>query len=82
MPIYQLPTILIIQLSIFKFYPDNDNIQLMLKQGFHIRFRLVLKLALHWEAFVLQYRQWICSAVFENVAKILACRTYKSHDNL
>jgi len=32
-------------------------------------------LARHWEAFVAQHKRWIRPVVFENVRKVLACRT-------
>jgi len=41
----------------------------------HIRYHIAAILAAHWTAFVAQYRKWIRPVVFENVRKVLACRT-------
>ena len=33
------------------------------------------KVAAHWISFIAQYKKWIRPVVFENVRKVLACRT-------
>ena len=40
-----------------------------------IRFHLAAILAAHWWEFVRTYGKWIRPVVFENVRKVLACRT-------
>jgi len=40
-----------------------------------IRYHLVTILAAHWAEFVAGYKEWIRPVVFENVRKVLACRT-------
>lgn len=40
-----------------------------------IRFHLAAILAAHWTDFVRQRREWIRPVVFENVRKVMACRT-------
>jgi hypothetical protein len=40
-----------------------------------IRFHIAAILAAHWTEFVAQYKRWIRPVVFENVRKVLACRT-------
>lgn len=47
----------------------------MLRIGTTIRYRLAAILALHWAAFVENSTKWIRPVVFENVRKIMACRT-------
>ena len=47
----------------------------MLRIGTTIRYRLAAILALHWAAFVESSTKWIRPVVFENVRKIMACRT-------
>ena len=47
----------------------------MLRSIPHIRHHLAAILAVHWLEFVQQYEQWIRPVVFENVCKVLACRT-------
>jgi len=47
----------------------------MLRPGFHIRYHIAAILAAHWIQFVQQYNRWIRPVVFENVRKVLACRT-------
>lgn len=47
----------------------------MLATTAHIRYHIAAILAAHWVAFVAQYRRWIRPVVFENVRKVLACRT-------
>jgi len=41
----------------------------------HIRYQIAAILAAYWIEFVAQYKQWIRPVVFENVRKVLACRT-------
>ena len=47
----------------------------MLRPAPHIRYHIAVILAAHWIEFVAQYKQWIRPVVFENVRKVLACRT-------
>jgi len=47
----------------------------MLRAGPSIRFRLAAILAAGWWDFVRSYGKWIRPVVFENVRKVLACRT-------
>lgn len=41
----------------------------------NIRHHIALILGLHWSQFVATYKHWIRPVVFENVRKVLACRT-------
>jgi hypothetical protein len=47
----------------------------MLRPAPHIRYHIASILAAHWIQFVAQYKRWIRPVVFENVRKVLACRT-------
>lgn len=47
----------------------------MLRTAPHIRYHIAAILAVHWIQFVLQYKRWIRPVVFENVRKVLSCRT-------
>ena len=49
----------------------------MLRPAPHIRYPIAAILAAHpaWAGFVVQYKRWIRPVVFENVRKVLACRT-------
>ena len=47
----------------------------MLRPAPHIRYHIAAILAVHWIQFVAQYKRWISPVVFENVRKVLACRT-------
>jgi len=47
----------------------------MLRPAPHIRYHIAAILAAHWIQFVAQYKRWIRPVVFENVRKVLACRT-------
>jgi hypothetical protein len=47
----------------------------MLRPDREIRYRLTSILAAHWWDFVRRYSRWIRPVVFENVRKVLACRT-------
>jgi len=47
----------------------------VLRAGCHIRYHIASILALHWAGFVRQYKGWIRQVVFENVRKVLSCRT-------
>ncbi len=47
----------------------------MLRPAPHIRYHIAAILAAHWVQFVAQYKRWIRPVVFENVRKVLACRT-------
>ena len=47
----------------------------MLRPAPHIRYHIAAILAVHWLQFVVQYKRWIRPVVFENVRKVLACRT-------
>jgi len=47
----------------------------MLRPATHIRYHIAAILAVHWIQFVAQYKRWIRPVVFENVRKVLACRT-------
>ncbi len=47
----------------------------MLRPATHIRYHITAILAAHWVQFVAQYKRWIRPVVFENVRKVLACRT-------
>jgi len=40
-----------------------------------IRYHIAAILAVHWRNFVAQHKKWIRPVVFENVRKVLACRT-------
>ena len=47
----------------------------MLGCGSEIRYHIATILAAHWWEFVGQYRRWIRPVVFENVRRVLSCRT-------
>jgi hypothetical protein len=47
----------------------------MLGCGWEIRYHIATILAAHWWEFVGQYRRWIRPVVFENVRRVLSCRT-------
>lgn len=47
----------------------------MLRPAPHIRYHIAAILAVHWIQFVAQYKRWIRPVVFENVRKVLSCRT-------
>ena len=47
----------------------------MLRPAHHTRYHIAAILAAHWISFVAQYKRWIRPVVFENVRKVLACRT-------
>jgi len=47
----------------------------MLRPDREIRYRLTAILAAHWWGFVRRYSRWIRPVVFENVRRVLACRT-------
>ena len=47
----------------------------MLACGPDIRYHIATILAAHWWEFVAQYRRWIRPVVFENVRRVLSCRT-------
>ena len=47
----------------------------MLRPTPHIRYHITAILAAHWVQFVAQYKRWIRPVVFENVRKVLACRS-------
>ncbi len=47
----------------------------MMRPAPHIRYHIAAILAAHWIQFVAQYKRWIRPVVFENVRKVLACRT-------
>jgi len=47
----------------------------MLRAGSQIRYRIADILAIHWAAFVAAHKDRIRAVVFENVCKVLACRT-------
>ena len=47
----------------------------MLRHRPVIRYRLAAMLATHWWDFVSSYGRWIRPVVFDNVRKVLACRT-------
>ena len=47
----------------------------MLRPAPDIRYHIAAILAAHWIQFVAQYKRWIRPVVFENVRKVLACRT-------
>ena len=47
----------------------------MLGPAPHIRYHIAAILVAHWVQFVAQYKRWIRPVVFENVRKVLACRT-------
>ena len=47
----------------------------MLPPAPHIRYHIAAILAAHWISFIAQYKKWIRPVVFENVRKVLACRT-------
>ncbi len=41
----------------------------------HIRYHIAAIFAVHWVQFISQYKEWIRPVVFENIRKILSCRT-------
>lgn len=47
----------------------------MIRPAPHIRYHIAAILAAHWIQFVAQYKRWIRPVVFENVRKLLACRS-------
>ena len=47
----------------------------MLGCGLQIRYHIAPILAAHWWQFVAQYQRWIRPVVFENVRRVLSCRT-------
>jgi len=47
----------------------------MLRPAYHTRYHIAAILAAHWISFVAQYKRWIRPVVFDNVRKVLACRT-------
>ena len=47
----------------------------MLRPAPHTPYHIAAILAAHWIEFVAQYKRWIRPVVFENVRKVLACRT-------
>ena len=47
----------------------------MIRPAPHIRYHIAAILAAHWIQFVAQYKRWIRPVVFENVRKVLACRS-------
>ena len=47
----------------------------MLRPAPHIRYHIAAILAAHWLQFIAQYKRWIRPVVFENVRKVLTCRT-------
>ena len=47
----------------------------MLRSISNIRYHIAVILSNHWEHFVSQYKGWIRPVVFENVRKVLSCRT-------
>ena len=49
--------------------------KIMLCPATHIRYHIAAILAVHWVQFVAQYKRWIRPVVFENVRKVLACRS-------
>jgi hypothetical protein len=49
--------------------------KIMLRPSTHIRYHIAAILAVHWVQFVAQYKRWIRPVVFENVRKVLACRS-------
>ena len=49
--------------------------KIMLRPATHIRYHIAAILAVHWVQFVAQYKRWIRPVVFENVRKVLACRS-------
>ena len=53
----------------------RDSAEQMLRTHPTIRFHIAAILASHWHEFVAQYSGWIRPVVFENVRKVLACRT-------
>ena len=59
---------------------DNGNIafspnRIMLRTATHIRYHIAAILAAHWVQFVAQHKRWIRPGGFENVRKVLACRS-------
>jgi hypothetical protein len=48
---------------------------MILRSAPRIRYHIATILAAHWMQFVLQYKRWIRPVVFENVRKVLSCRT-------
>lgn len=44
-------------------------------RGYSIRYHISGILATHWDNFVNSYKKWIRPVVFENVRKVLSCRT-------
>lgn len=51
------------------------RISLLLRALSTRRYHIATIFALHWEEFVSRYTKWIRPVVFENVRKILSCRT-------
>ena len=49
--------------------------KIMLRPSPHIRYHIAAILAVYWVQFVAQYKRWIRPVVFENVRKVLACRS-------
>jgi hypothetical protein len=47
----------------------------MLRPAPHIRYHIAAILSVHWIEFVAQYKRWIRPVVFENVRKVLSCRS-------
>jgi hypothetical protein len=47
----------------------------MLRPGHHIRYHIAAIFTAHWIDFVAKHNRWIRPVVFENVRKIVACRT-------
>ena len=47
----------------------------MLRPTPHIRYHITAIFAAYWIQFVAQYKRWIRLVVFENVRKVLACRS-------
>jgi hypothetical protein len=47
----------------------------MMRPAPHIRYHIAAILSVHWIQFVAQYKRWIRPVVFENVRKVLACRS-------
>ena len=53
----------------------HGKMYLMLRPTPNIRYHIATILAAHWIQFVAQYKRWIRPVVFENVRKVLSCRT-------
>ena len=49
--------------------------KIMLRPASHTRYHIAAILAVHRVQFVAQYKRWIRPVVFENLRKLLACRT-------